>query len=51
MPYEINPCEKCTIKNGYGGQTRCSYCELTHLREENKNLKNKIKRGKSYGKN
>ena len=39
---EINPCEKCTIKEGYGGDYRCWCCELSKLREENEQLKMKI---------
>lgn len=39
---EITPCEKCTIKEGYGGDYRCWCCELSKLREENEQLKKKI---------
>lgn len=60
MDYEITPCRNCTIKDGYGGEYRCSICELTKLRVENERLTNKIKkeqerkkefsRSKNYGK-
>ena len=44
MTYEITPCRNCTINKGYGGEYRCSICELTKLRAENERLTNKIKK-------
>ena len=44
MDYEITPCRNCTINKGYGGEYRCSICELTKLRVENERLTNKIKK-------
>lgn len=43
---EINPCNRCTLKEGYGGDARCSMCELSRLREENQQLKKKLDRMK-----
>ncbi len=50
---EINPCDRCPLKKGYGGACRCSMCELSRLREENQQLKKKINKmkGKQEGEN
>ena len=58
MEYEITPCRNCTINKGYGGEYRCSICELSKLRQENERLNKKLKKQKeitdrkrfSYGK-
>lgn len=42
--YEINPCQRCPLKDGYGGEYRCSICELTFLRKETERLNKKLKK-------
>jgi len=42
--YIINPCDKCTIKEGYGGDYRCSCCRYSKLDEINTNLIKKIQK-------
>lgn len=44
--FVVSPCDKCEIKNGYGGDYRCACCELTKLRAENQRLQAKIKKRK-----
>lgn len=42
--YRINPCTNCTIKEGYGGEYRCSccrYCRYIETQEENRTLHKK----------
>lgn len=36
--FEFTPCRNCTIKEDYGGDYRCSACEVNWLRKENERL-------------
>ena len=40
----INPCNKCAIKGGYGGDYRCSCCDYKQTQGEIVLLNNKIKK-------
>lgn len=42
--YIINPCDKCTIKERYGGDYRCSCCDYTRLQGKIVAQDNKIKK-------
>lgn len=39
--YRINPCTNCTIREGYGGEYRCSCCRYAETQEENRALHKK----------
>jgi len=40
----IYPCKNCTIKEGYGGDYRCSCCGYTKLSGDNTYLRAKIEK-------
>lgn len=40
--FEFSPCVNCKIKEGYGGDYRCSLCEVSWLKKENKRLNKKV---------
>lgn len=40
--FEFSPCVNCQIKEGYGGDYRCSLCEVSWLIKENERLNKKV---------